>query len=205
MLHHVTVNAYNCWTNAELACMQTHTEKEAHQRHGVYSRQREPLFLHTQQQHIHFIILLLYKCSIQTTKWYFWITQSFRLYPNVKSPIYSALNKIKSHQIALKLTSYSNSASSRAISDMYGQIFALPRANSPSCYSKDYFLTQCRLYCWVADEKGENSGDVLLGAPGRIQTTVDRVLLFGELPALDSEILLCFPGARAGSTKVTPL
>lgn len=36
----------------------------------------------------------------------------------------------------------------------------------------------------MADERGENSGDVLSGAPGRIQTTVARVLLFGgAIPA----------------------
>lgn len=190
--------------------MQTHTEKEAHQRNGVHSRQREPLFFtHSTAAYtlynFYWCINVQFKLNLMTTKRYFWIMQAYRLNPNVKSPIYSALNKKKSDQIALTLTSYSNSASSRAISDMYGQIFALPRANSPSCYSKDYFLTQCRLYCWVADKRGENSGDVMLGAPGRIQTTVARVLLFGELPALDSEISLCFPGARAGSTKVTPL
>lgn len=48
MLHHVTVNAYNCWTNAELACVQTHTEKEAHQRHWcTFKAKRTIVFTHS--------------------------------------------------------------------------------------------------------------------------------------------------------------
>lgn len=98
-------------------------------------------------------INIRYQLNLISQKLYLWMTQAFRLNVHLYSLIYLALKK-NVQQTALKLTNYSNSTSTAScwtVSDMYGQIFALPRANSLSCYSKDYFLTLCRLYCWVAD------------------------------------------------------
>lgn len=92
-------------------------------------------------------------------------SQDFKKYPIWPNVILFIRFQKKSEWAgAHNLTSYPSSpyvsCSSWTVSNMYGHIFALPRANSLLFFFKDYCWTQYRLYCWVADKEAENLDDM---------------------------------------------